>query len=71
MPRHSIAPVFQTISLRHGPEDQLMNNVIFNGDTMNILNYTEAHNKFRRDLAEFLEKELVPDREQWEDEAAV
>ncbi len=33
---------------------------------MNILNYTEAHNEFRRELTGFMEKELVPDREQWE-----
>ena len=33
---------------------------------MNILNYTEAHNEFRRELTGFIEKELVPDREQWE-----
>ena len=33
---------------------------------MNILNYTEAHHTFRKELIEFLEKELVPEREQWE-----
>ena len=33
---------------------------------MNILNYTEAHHTFRKELIAFLEKELVPEREQWE-----
>jgi len=33
---------------------------------MNILNYTEAHHTFRKELIEFLEKELVPERDQWE-----
>ncbi|MCG6909282.1 MAG: acyl-CoA dehydrogenase family protein [Deltaproteobacteria bacterium] len=34
---------------------------------MNILNYTEDHHRFRKTLAEFLQKELVPQRDQWEE----
>ena len=33
---------------------------------MNILNYTDAHHQFRKELSEFLEKELMPQAGQWE-----
>ncbi|MEN8245223.1 MAG: acyl-CoA dehydrogenase family protein [Thermodesulfobacteriota bacterium] len=33
---------------------------------MNILTYTDAHHHFRKELSEFLEKELMPQAGQWE-----
>jgi acyl-CoA dehydrogenase len=33
---------------------------------MNILNYSNAHHQFRKELSEFLEKVLMPQADQWE-----